>query len=109
MSQTYSLFAAVCDSLTPSGEGERKHNNNRRKQEILRWRQSSATNEVRVFMLIWFADVNTLAYMFIYMGSNVAYSHKQTQKAVAFALHYLSVIAQFAVFLPKSRDFAGIA
>ena len=38
------LFAAVCDSLTPIGEGERererKHNNKRHKQEIFRWTQN---------------------------------------------------------------------
>lgn len=68
-----------CVILSHQAEREREMidtTNNKRRHEILRWRQSSAINEEYVFALIWFADVNLFAYMLIYLGLNMGYSHK---------------------------------
>lgn len=76
------LLAAVCDCVTPSRGGrEGEHNTDRHKQ-------NSATSEVYGFMLICFADVNTFAYMLIYMGTNTSPTYKHRHKEPSH-LHYI--------------------
>lgn len=88
MSQKYSLCCSEWSSHTKQRGRERKHNNNRHRQEILQWRQSSAINDAHVFMLIWLANVNTFACMFIYIWAQTWVIHTNRHKKLSH-LHYV--------------------
>lgn len=75
--EVFSLLQCVI--LSHQADREREHNNNRRRQEILTWRQSSAINEAHAFMFIWLADVNAFAHVYIWVQTWVTHTNTDTK------------------------------